>query len=53
MNDMEAMVEFMKTEVPNWDMQTLQARACAFLATCLAHSLCADLDWLCLSNVLR
>ena len=26
MDDMEEMVEFMKTDVPNWDMQTLQAR---------------------------
>ena len=25
LRDMEEMVEFMKTEVPNWDVQTLQA----------------------------
>ena len=25
LHDMEEMVEFMKTEVPNWDVQTLQA----------------------------
>jgi hypothetical protein len=29
MDDMEEMVEFMKNEVPNWDVQTLQVRALA------------------------
>ncbi len=37
MDDMEEMVEFMKTEVPNWDMQRLQARAYGQVTTCGEH----------------
>ena len=37
MDDMEEMVEFMKTDVPNWDMQRLQARACGLVTTCIEH----------------
>ena len=38
MDDMEEMVEFMKTDVPNWDMQRLQARAQGCITICIKHS---------------